>query len=544
MKKIVFKKEARDKLLEGAKIMYDAVGSTLSPKGRNVGITRQWGPPIVVHDGVTVAREVEHKDEYVNAGIQLIREAASKTNDEAGDGTTTSTILAYELIRRGKDMVENGINPMILRRQMEEALPSLIKKLEEITKPVKNNEDIKRVAFISSAHEDIATATAEAIEKVGKSGLVTVEEGGTKTDVRYTDGMEIDKGYAAPHFITSIRRMESIIEEPVVAVLGKKISMASEIGPLLEVMAAIKKDIFIIGDVQGDALNSVVVNKMKAIINAVVVPPPGSGDTRKHALEDIALITGGTVISDELGLEMSQFQNQFDRNWLGMAKMVVSSRRSTTVVKLEEKDVTEEAHKKDIKDRDRRIAERIKQLEDVIKKNESPYETEKAQQRLARLTTGVAVVRVESKTQAATRERVELAKDAVSAARAAYDEGIVPGAGVAFIQIAQVLQRKNDGEKLLFDVLHTITDKILDNAGEDKKKKDAIISDIENKGGNNGYNVNTGEVEDLIQAGIIDPSKVIRLSLENAMEVAGSVLSTDTLIVDEREDTKTQMQMA
>ncbi len=545
MKKIIFKQEAREKLREGAKIMHDAVVTTLSPKGRNVGITRQWGTPIVVHDGVTVAREVEDKDEFVNSGIQLIREAASKTNEEAGDGTTTSTLLAYQIIDRGMTLLEEGTNPMVLRKQMEESIPKLKEELKKISKPVKGLEDIKRVAFISSADEEIGNYVAQAVEKVGDHGLITVEEGGVEMGIDYTEGMEFNKGYAAPHFITSPQRMESVIDSPIIAVIGKKVTLVKEILPLLEVMAAIKKDIVIIGDVEGDALKTAVVNKMKGNINILIVPPPGYADRKDNALEDIALITGATVVSDEIGLDLTQFQNQFDKKWIGTAKMVVAGKNSTMIIKQEEKDVVTEPEKESIKERNKKLEERIENLKEYIKKEKSPFEVEKAQERLAKLTTGVAIIKVGAKTEAAMRERLERTKDAVSAARAASDEGIVPGGGVAFIQIAKIFEGRdlNPGEQLLFNVLHTITDKLLENAGEDEKKQVEIIKEIKQKGGDFGYNVNSGQVEDLIKSGVIDPAKVIRLSLENAVEVGGSILSTDCLIVDEREKVDTQMQV-
>lgn len=543
MKKMMFKKEAREKLREGAKIMYDAVCTTLSPKGRNVSITRQWGSPITVHDGVTVAREVEMEDEFVNTGISLIREAAQKTNEEAGDGTTTSILLAYHLIDKGMDLLNTGTNPMILRKQMEEALPLLKEELKKISKPVKGNKDIERIAFISSADEEIGRLVAQAVEKVGEHGLITVEEGVVEMGIDYTEGMEFNKGWSAPHFITSPQRMESVIDQPIIAVLGKKVTVPKEILPLLEVMNNIKKDMVIIGEVEGDALKTCVVNKMKGNLNILIVPPPEYGDRRKNALEDIALITGGTVISDELGLDMSQFATQFNKSYLGMAKMVVAGKNSTMIIKLEEKDAIQEPHRKDIVERNKKITERIEQLKAYIDKEKSPFEVEKAQERLAKLTTGVAIIKVGAKTEAAMRERIERTKDAVSAARAASEEGIVPGGGVAFRHIALNLKGKNEGEKLLIDVLQEPLYKLLENAGESEKRVDEILSSMVNESGDFGYNVNTGKVEDLIKEGVIDPAKVIRLSLENAISVAGSILSTDCLIVDEREKVNTQMQV-
>jgi len=550
MKKIIFGSEARQKLLQGAVIAYRAVCTTLSPKGRNVGITRQWGTPIAVHDGVTVMREVEDRDEFVNTGIQFIREAAQKTNEEAGDGTTTATLLAYHIIDKGMKLLEKGINPMILRKQMDDAVPALKEQLKKISKSIMGTEDIQRVAFISSADEEIGKVVAQAVEKVGEHGLITVEEGGVEMGIDYTEGMEFDKGYAAPHFVTSPQRMEAIIEEPLVAVLGKKVTLVKEIMPLLEVMAAIKKDILIVGEVEGDALKTVIVNKMKGNINILVVTPPSYGDRRTSSLEDIALITGATVVSEELGLDMVQFTNQFEKKWLGLAKTVVAGRNSTVIIKMEEKDTINEEWKKDILERNKKVAERIENLKANLETETSVYEKEKIQERLAKLTTGVAIIKVGAKTEASMRERLERTKDAVSAARAAAEEGIVPGGGVAFQQMASIFMGTpskkmmlNDGEQLLYDVLHEPTLKLLDNAGEDEKQKALIVGKIKQAGGDFGYNVNTGKMEDLVKAGVIDPAKVIRLSVENAIAVAGTILSTDCLIVDEREQTQTQMQV-
>lgn len=524
--------------------MYDAVATTLSPKGRNVGISRQWGVPIVVHDGVTVAREVEAKDEFVQCGVLLVREAASKTNEEAGDGTTTSTLLAHHIVNQGMKLLDKGSNPMILRKQMDEALPKLKEKLKAMAKPVKGNEDIKRIAFISSADEEIGTCVAEAVSKVGEQGLITVEEGGVNMGIDYTEGMEFDKGYSAPHFITSVQRMESVVESPVIAVLGKKVTLPQEILPLLEVLNSIKKDMVIIGEVEGDALRTCAVNKMKGNLNCLVVAPPSYGDRKKDALEDIALVTGATVISDEIGLNLEAFSRQFDKKWVGKAKIVVSGKNSTMIIKQEESDVASEEEKKVIKERNKKLSERIENLKAYIQKEKSIFEVEKAQERLAKLTTGVAIIKVGAKTEAAMRERLERTKDAVSAARAASGEGIVPGGGVAFVQMADAIdsmEQTNEGEAILVKALYSVTDKILENCGEHDPI--SIIQEIKKKGGDFGYNVNTGKVEDLIQSGVIDPAKVIRLSLENAIAVAGSILSTDCLIVDEREIVKTDMQM-
>lgn len=548
MKKIIYGKEARKELQAGVTMMYDAVATTYSPKGRNVAIARQWGLPIVIHDGVGVAKEVEAKDEFVDIGVNLIREAATKQVSEAGDGTTVTTILAYHIVTKGMELLDKDVNPMVLRRQMEKALPELTAKITELSQKVKTKEQKHHVALISSSDDEIANAVTEAVEKVGADGLITVESApNQRMEVDYTEGLEIDKGWGDyPHFITNADRMEAVVEDASVLVLGRKVTLIQEIAPLLEAVVNQNKNIVIIGDVAGDALSMIIVNKMKGNINALVVAPPNYGDRKKDALDDIALITGATVVIDEIGLPKDQFVHQFDKKWIGSAKMVIARKTTTNIVKYEASDFKDEASVKAITERNKAVLDRIEAVRKMKEEADSIFEKEKLQERLAKLTTGVAVIKVGAKTDIDARERLERTKDAVPATQAAIDEGIVPGGGVVLLQISKVLEGKklNDGEQLLYDILQEPIKKLLLNAGEDTKDQDAILKEIKEKGGNFGYNVNTGKVEDLIKEGVIDPAKVIRLALENAVSVGTSILTTDCLIAIEREKVDSNMVMA
>lgn len=524
MRKLVFEKEARGKLLKGAELMYKAVVSTLGPKGRNVAINYEWRNPIVVHDGVTVAREVMDKDEFVQVGIDLIREASQKTNDEAGDGTTTSTLLAYWIVKHGMTLLDKGVNAMVLRNELNEALPLLQEEIKKIATPIKDNKDVARVAFISSASEEIGSLVAQAVDKVGKDGLVTVEEGkGGDTVVDYTEGMEFDKGYVDYRFVTNPNRMEAIIKDAYVVVLDKKITTGQEIINMLETLVRKTKNIVLIGDINGSALATILTNKMQGNINAVVVHPPSYGDRQKEYLDDIALLTGATVLSDQIGVDIKDF----DMSWVGKAETVAVNKNTTMII--EGKGDKKEAEK------------RVKSLRGLRDKAESTFEKEKIEERLAKLTTGVAVIRVGAKTEVEMREKIERVKDAIGAARAAIDEGIVPGGGVTFLRLRKVLGAKGvlgkTGKDVLYRVLEEPMRKILSNAGE-KNVDDMIERILKHKDVNYGYEMNSGKLTDLVKEGIIDPAKVLRLSLENAISVAGSILTTDCLIVTDVEESR------
>ena len=518
-----FNKEARDKLVEGSTLMYNAVCSTLSPKGRNVAIRRQWGTPIVVHDGVTVAREVKSPDRFVQVGINLVRGAATKTNEEAGDGTTTSTLIAHEVISRGMKLLDDGINPMILRAEINDALEESLKELSKISKEAKTQKDLEQVATISSADPEIGRLVGETVFKVGTDGLVSVEEsGGYETIVEHSEGMSLDKGFASPYFVTNLNRMEAVVSSPVIIVTDKKITTQNEIVPILDYIVQSEtivnnKNIVIIGEVGGQALQILVQNKMKGIINCVAINPPGYGMLRDGLLEDIAIMTGGKVIRKELGLDLERFAAQFDDSYLGHAEKVIADRKSAMIVR-------GFADIKEVKDQIKRLRKFKEEVKNISEK-------ENVDERIAKLSTGVSVVRVGAKTEVEGREKVERVKDAVGAAQSALQEGIVPGSGVTFLRMANAIKGDSDGAKLLREVLEQPLRKVMVNSGEpDKIIKDYINKIKEHKDLDYGYEVMSSKLKNMYEAGIIDPTKVIRLCLENGVSIATSILTTDTLI--------------
>jgi chaperonin GroEL len=553
-KRMLFGKEARLKLLEGAEAVYKAVGSSYSPRGRLTSIGRPWGFPIVIADGVNIAREVGSEDLFVDQGIMIIIEAAKKQVEEAGDGTTVTTILAYHLIEKGMKLLDEGVNPMVIRKEIRAALPSVLEELKKLSTPVKGSEDVRRVARISSTDDEIADIVTKAVEKIGKDGQITVEENKVPVmEVSYNEGMQIDKGMATPYFVTDSDKMEAVLADEkdnvAVLVLQKRITTQIEGLLLLEVAMAKSRNILIIGEVEGEALRVAVTNKMKGVINVVTVPPPASGEKRKELLEDIALVTGAKVIdSDDIPMDKEQFAAQFDRAWIGVAKTAVITRNSTLIVRVEEEkdtngNVANSEANKVIKERNKLINEKIETLRKKRDGAKNIYEKEICEERLAKLTTGVAIIKVGAKAGVDMRERVERVKDAVAAAKACQEEGIVPGGGVSFTQLAKVLEKsnRNKGEELLYQILHEPTKKLLSNSGEDEKSSDSVVKLIKEKGGNFGYDCEDGVVKDVVKGGIIDPTKVIRLALENSIAVATTFLATDTLIVDPPEDNNMAM---
>ena len=513
-KVLEFNNNARLKLLEGVKTLADAVTITLGPKGRNVAIKREWGLPIVVHDGVTVAREINSRDPLEIIGIELVKEAAQKTNEEAGDGTTTATLLAYELVKRGLALVDGGVNPMVLREQIMEALPRLVDELKRLSVPVKDKNDIEKVAFISSADETIGRLVAEAMDKVGIDGLVTVDEAKTiETTVEYTEGMEFPGGYLSPYFITNPQRSECVIMEPAVVVINKQISLANEIVPILEAVAKQTKDVVIIANgLSGDALATMAANKMKGNLNCVAITSPGSADKKLEYLNDIVTLTGGMVLSDETQVDLSS-----DKSWFGRASKVVVSKDTTVII----------GGKGDKK----AIEERIKDLRSQRDSEKSPFLRELIEERLARMSTGVAVIKVGAKTEIDSREKIERVKDAVGAATAARDEGIVVGGGSIFLQMGKVLKGANEGEKLLLELMEQPVRKLMLNSGEPNDLINEAVHKIrQSKELDLGYEVNSGSIKPLTTAGVVDPAKVVRLALQNAVTVATSIITTECLI--------------
>lgn len=523
-KLIKFNKSARDKLFSGVKLLSDVVVSTLGPKGRNVAIERTWGTPIVIHDGVTCAKEVASSDPYENVGVQLVRESANKTNSEVGDGTTTATLLAYELIKGGLKLIDDGMNPMVLRSEIYKTLPFLKEKIAKIAKPIKSKEDVERVATISSSDPEIGKLVAEAVNKVGKDGLVVPEEGNSlETTVEYTDGFEFNKGYllyaGVPIFVTNPDRMEAVVNNPAIIILKKEVSLAIEIGKILEVVALKFKDVVVIGkNITGDALATMAVNKQRGNINTIAIQaPPHDLD---NFLDDLAILTGAKVIS-------SNDECTDDLSWLGRADKVIADRDNTVIIK----GGGSATH----------ISNRIKALKSMIARETSIFEKEKEEQRLARLTKGVAVIRVGAKTEIDMREKIERVKDAIGSALSARDEGVVAGGGTAFLKLLPVLDEvdvSNEVKDLLKSVLRSVINKLLDNSGE--SHKNLILKEIMSKGNNYGYEVNSGKIVDLVKEGIIDPAKLIRIALENAVAVSTSLLSTDCVIAldPKQDDTK------
>ncbi len=529
-KQLVFSEEARRRLKNGIDVLANAVATTLGPKGRNVALDRKFGSPTVTHDGVTVAKEIELEDPFENMGAQLLKEAATKTNDIAGDGTTTSTVLAHAIVTEGLKNLSAGANAMLLKRGIERAAKAVAAKITEQAIEVKSKDDISNVASISAQDREIGNLIADVMDKVGKDGVITVEESrGLQFETEYVEGMQFDRGYISPYFVTDAEHMEASIDEPYILIHEKKISAAQDIVPLLEKLIQIgKRDLVIIAeDVDGEALATLVLNKLRGMINVLAVKAPGFGDRRKAMLQDIAILTGGTVISEETGrkLESATIQD------LGRAERVVSDKENTTIV----------GGKGDAD----AIKGRIEQIRAEIERSTSDYDREKLQERLAKLSGGVAIIRVGAATETELKEKKHRVEDALSATRAAVEEGIVPGGGVALINAMSALDDlKGDTEdeqigiNIVRKALEVPMRKISANAGKDGS---VIIENVrrmqaEKKDINLGYNVMTEEYVDMIEAGVIDPAKVTRGALENAASIAAMILTTEALITDVPEE--------
>src|SRR3990167_2526774 len=524
-KQIKYSSDARTKLLSGINQLANAVAMTLGPKGRNVAIDRKWGAPNVVHDGVTVAKEIELKDEFENMGAQLLKEAASKTADVAGDGTTTATILAKAIVTESLKNIQAGYNPMILKHGIEKAVTALVTELRKMSKKVTTQEEIAQVATISAADSQIGNLIAQALEKVGKDGVVTVEEGKTmEMSVDYKEGMEFYKGFVSPYFVTDTDKMESSIEDAHILITDKKISSASDLVPFLEKFVAVSKNLVIIADeVEGEALALLVVNKLRGTFNVLVVKAPGFGDRRKEMLEDIAILTGGMVLSEDTGRKLESVEI----TELGRAGRVTSDKDNTLIV--------------DGKGAKGKIEARISQIKRELAASDSEFDKEKLQERLAKLTGGVAVINVGAATEVELKEKKERVIDAVAATKAAIEEGIVAGGEVALLRVVKALDgvvALADEEKVGVEIVRKALQQpfrhLVKNAGIDEG---VALSKVMESTGNMGIDVMGGGLTDFVKAGIIDPVKETRTALQNAASVAIMIMTTNVLVSDKPEPT-------
>ncbi len=524
-KQLVFAEEARRNLKLGMDILANAVITTLGPKGRNVALDKKFGAPTITHDGVTVAKEIELEDHFQNMGVQLLKEAATKTNDVAGDGTTTATVLAHTIVTEGLKNVAAGANPMLIKRGIELATSAVVEAIKAEAKEVKDKDDIANVAAISAADKTIGSLIAEVMDKVGKDGVITVEESkGLEFETEYVEGMQLDRGYISPYFITNPERMEAVLEEPYILITDKKISAATDIVPVLEKLVQVgKREVLVIAeDVDGEALATLVLNKLRGMINCIAIKAPGFGDRRKAMLQDIAILTGGTVISEEVGRKLESVTIAD----LGRADRVVATKEDTTII--------------GGKGAPDKIKGRIDQIKAEIEISTSDYDKEKLQERLAKLAGGVAIIRVGAATEVELKEKKHRVEDALSATRAAVEEGIVPGGGVALINAIPALDKVQEtgdvatGVAIVRRALEEPLRRIVENAGMDG----AVVLDTvrrlqkEQNNLNIGYDVLANEYGDMVAKGIIDPAKVTRSAMENAASIAAMILTTEALISD------------
>jgi chaperonin GroEL len=529
-KQIVFGEDARRKLKNGIDVVATAVATTLGPKGRNVALDRKFGSPTITHDGVTVAKEIELEDPFENMGAQLLKEAATKTNDIAGDGTTTSTVLAHAIVTEGLKTLAAGANPMMLKRGIEAAAKAVAGEIRKQSIEIREKNEIANVATISAQDRSIGELIADVMDKVGKDGVITVEESkGLEFEQEYVEGMQFDRGYISAYFVTDMEHMEAVISEPYVLIYDKKISAAADIVPVLEKLVQVgKRDLVIVAeDIDGEALATLVLNKIRGMVNVLAVKAPGFGDRRKAMLQDIAVLTGAQVISEETGrkLETTTIAD------LGRAEKVVCDKDNTTII----------GGKGD----EAAIKGRIDQIKVEIDKTTSDYDREKLQERLAKLAGGVAIIRVGAATETELKEKKHRVEDALSATRAAVEEGIVPGGGVALINAIHVLENmkmENEDEQIGVNIVRKALEvpmrKITENAGKEGSVIIANVrqSQIDNKNTNFGYDVLTDEYGDMVKCGVIDPAKVTRGALENAASIAAMILTTEALITDVPEE--------
>ncbi|MGI6296212.1 MAG: chaperonin GroEL [Armatimonadota bacterium] len=520
---IKFDEEARRSLERGATMVSSAVKVTLGPKGRNVVLDKKWGSPTITKDGVTVAKEVELEDVFENMGAQLVREVASKTNDVAGDGTTTATVLAESIVREGLRYVAAGGNPVAVKRGIEKAVEKAIEEIKKLSIPVKGKDEVAQVASIAGNAPEIGEVVADAIDKVGKDGVITVEESkGTATSLEVVEGMQFDKGYISPYFVTDGERMEAVFENPVILIYEKKISAAADLVPMLEKVMQTRTPVVIIAeDIDGDALATLVVNKLRGTLQIVGVKAPGFGDRRKAMLEDIAILTGGTFISEDLGIKLENV----DPTMLGRASKVVVGKEETTII---EGKGTAEA-----------VQGRISQIRKQIETTDSNYDREKLQERLAKLSGGVAVIKVGAATETELKEKKHRFEDALSATRAAVEEGIVAGGGVTLVNIIDKLKKigdsddENVGGAIIRRALEEPLRQIAENAG---KEGSVVVERVKNEKKGIGYNAETDEYCNMVEAGIVDPVKVTRSALENAASIGSLILTTECLVAEKPEE--------
>ena len=525
-KELKFNTEARRSLETGVNKLADAVKVTLGPKGQYVVLDKKFGSPTITNDGVTIAREIELEDIFENQGAQLVKEVATKTNDVAGDGTTTATVLAQTIVREGLKNVAAGANPVILRAGIERAVEVAAEAIKGQATEISGKEEISRVGAISARSDEIGDVIAEAIDKVGKDGVVNVEESQTfGMDLEFTEGMQFDKGYLSPYFVTDQERMEAVLDDPYILIANQKIGNVQDVLPILnQVMQSNRPLLIIAEDVEGEALATLIVNKLRGTFTAAAVKAPGFGDRRKRQMEDIAILTGGEVITEELGLRLENTQ----LNQLGRARRVVITKDNTTVV--------------DGAGETERIQGRINQIRAEVDNTDSDFDREKLQERLAKLSGGVAVIRVGAATETELKEKKHRVEDALSATRAALEEGIVPGGGVALLHaqqpVADLLDSLDGDEKTGARIVHRALEEpirqIAENAGADNS---IVVNNVRSQSDSIGFNALTGEYEDLVSAGIIDPAMVTRSALQNAASIGSLIVTTDVVVAEPEEET-------
>lgn len=525
-KQIYYSEEARKKLKDGVDKLANAVTVTLGPKGRNVVLEESYGSPTITNDGVSIAKMIELEDKAENIGASIVKQVAEKANDVAGDGTTTATLLAQSLIREGLKNVTAGTDPLSIKRGMETACDSVVKELKKISKTISTEEEMAQVATISAEDKDLGALIAKTITEIGKDGVVTIEESKTLgIEKEIVKGLQFNEGYVSPYMVSDPERMESVLEDPYILITDKKIASIQEILPILEkIVKTGSKDILIVAEgLEGDALTTLIVNKLRGTFNALSVKNPGYGDKKKDLLQDIAIVTGGTVISEDLGMKMEDVE----LSQLGRARKVVSTKDNTTII--------------EGKGKKTEIEKRINQIKNQIVNQESDYEKEKLQERLAKLSGGVAVLKVGAATEVEQKARKHKTEDALAATRAAIEEGIVPGGGVALLRCQKALQdlkikgEEKIGLNIVMRALEDPLRKIADNAGKDGS---VIVAEVKKLPFSEGYNARDDKYEDMILAGIVDPAKVVRSCIENALSAASMLLTTECIVIDKPEEKK------